>query len=144
MSNIVQPSRLFRASEAASLGLHAVAALARGGSDRMTVRELAQELRASAAHLAKVLVSLEHAGIVSGTRGPAGGYQLTRPPDQVSVLEVYEALEGRLGSTGCPFAIPVCDGTRCVLGSFFNHLTQQAADKLRRTTVSDITLTPGA
>ena len=143
MRNNPGSSRLFRASEAAALGLHAAAVLA-GVEDRLApTREIAAALKVSEAHLAKVMVQLERSGIVTGVRGPTGGYRLARPARHITLKEVYEAIEGPLQAGDCPFGVPVCDGTRCVLGGFFDRLNRQAVDKLHRTRVSDIVLTLG-
>ncbi|RKS79957.1 Rrf2 family protein [Motilibacter peucedani] len=48
----------------------------------------------SPTYLAKQLQALSRAGIVRSTQGQAGGYVLTRPADQVSVLDVVEAVDG--------------------------------------------------
>jgi Rrf2 family protein len=143
MHNSSRPSHFIRASEAATLGLHAAALLARTDRGLLTAREIAHRLEVSEAHLAKVLSLLERADIVAGTRGPSGGYRLTRPADRISVQEVYEAVEGPLGPARCPFSVPVCDGTQCVLGKFFRGLARDLAEELHRTTIADITIKPG-
>ncbi len=56
----------------------------------------------------------------------------------MTLKEVYEAIEGPLDIESCPFGLPVCDRTRCVLGDFFCRLNREAASKLQRTKVSDI------
>lgn len=44
--------------------------------------------------LVQIMQQLRAAGIVESTRGSAGGYQLTRDPDQISLLMVKEVIEG--------------------------------------------------
>jgi Rrf2 family protein len=133
-------SNLFRVSEAASLALHAMAALAAEPAKLLRTREIASGLRASEAHLAKVLSTLEHARLVEGTRGPSGGYRLARPAERIALADIYEAIEGPLAVASCMFGVPVCSGNRCILGGFFGKLNRQVADKLRRTPLSDIPL----
>lgn len=125
-------------SEAANLALHSMALLAQTGGRRFRVREIAARLKASEAHLAKVLARLERAGLVSGQRGPAGGYALARPARDVSLLEIYEAVEGPLQSRPCLFGVPVCSGNGCVLGRFFGSLNRKVAQKLARTRLSAV------
>lgn len=43
--------------------------------------------------LVQILLQLKSAGMVTSTRGAAGGYQLARPPAQVSLWEIIEAVE---------------------------------------------------
>jgi Rrf2 family protein len=46
--------------------------------------------------LEQIFQRLRKAGLVRGKRGPGGGYVLSRPPDQISLREVVEAVEGSL------------------------------------------------
>lgn len=46
------------------------------------------------AYLAKHLQALARAGIVESTQGPRGGYRLSRPPAEITLLDVVTAVEG--------------------------------------------------
>jgi Rrf2 family protein len=129
---------VFRVSEASSLGLHAAALLARSSGDRLRISDIARSLRASAAHLAKVLSRLEKAGLVRGTRGPAGGYALARPARDITLRDVYEAVEGPATVERCVFDVPVCSGGGCALGGFFRGVNRQVVSRLSRTRLSDV------
>jgi Rrf2 family protein len=48
----------------------------------------------SATYLAKQLQALSRAELVHSVQGKAGGYVLTRPPEEITVLDVVEAVEG--------------------------------------------------
>jgi Rrf2 family protein len=48
-----------------------------------------------------VLTELKHAGLVDSTRGPHGGYQLARPPDEISWADVVRAIDGPIAWTKC-------------------------------------------
>jgi Rrf2 family protein len=128
----------FRVSEAASLGLHAVAVIAAGPAPMASTREIAGRLRASAAHLAKVMAALERAGLVSGTRGPTGGYRLNRPARQISLREIYEAVEGPMQVRACLFGEPVCDSEGCALSDYFGRLNRDVIRMLERTRLTDL------
>jgi Rrf2 family protein len=45
--------------------------------------------------LVQILLQLKTAGLVTSVRGAAGGYQLTRPPDQISLAAVINAIDDR-------------------------------------------------
>lgn len=51
--------------------------------------------------LAEALKALQHAGLLSSTRGAHGGYTLARPADEITLGEVVTALEGRPTLTSC-------------------------------------------
>jgi Rrf2 family protein len=50
--------------------------------------------------LLQILRNLVTHGILRSTRGVEGGYALTRPPEEISLLEVIEAIEGPIGTNG--------------------------------------------
>jgi Rrf2 family protein len=57
-------------------------------------RDLAEMQGVPPAFLKKIFPKLEKAGIVEATDGIRGGYRLARPPEQISVLDVVDAVEG--------------------------------------------------
>ncbi|NIS74103.1 MAG: Rrf2 family transcriptional regulator [Deltaproteobacteria bacterium] len=48
-----------------------------------------------------ILLELKNAGILSSKRGVSGGYRFFTPPSQISVLDVYRAIEGEIEPTEC-------------------------------------------
>ncbi len=77
-------------------------------STRMTVADLAQESGASVAFTGKILQRLGSARLVVSRRGYEGGFELARPADSISLLDIVSALEGPLclneclpGGSGC-------------------------------------------
>ncbi len=64
-------------------------------SDRpVRIREIAERHKAPSRFLIQILLQLKGAGLVASTRGAAGGYRLTLPPDQISLGRVMESVEG--------------------------------------------------
>jgi len=132
-------SGALRMSEATTLALHTMAYLAANPGDTASAREMAEAFRASEAHLAKVLQRLGKVGLVHSTRGPRGGFTLGRNPEGITLLDVYEAIEGPLAVTGCLFDPPICAGTTCILGGLTLSVNRQVRDHLKNTRLSDLT-----
>lgn len=65
-----------------------------GSSDPARVRELAKDHKIPARFLVQILLQMKAAGFVSSTRGASGGYQLNRPPDEITLAEVMAAIDG--------------------------------------------------
>ena len=86
---------ILRLSEAASMGYHALAVLAGSPDGFMTAGEISKMISGSEAHLAKVMRRLVRAGLASSTRGPGGGFKIARKADAISLLDIYEAIEGK-------------------------------------------------
>jgi Rrf2 family transcriptional regulator, iron-sulfur cluster assembly transcription factor len=71
------------------------------GDGRRKARQIAEEMAIPASYLPALLAELVRAGVVASTAGPGGGYALTRPPAEVSLLEVVEVADGPIGSREC-------------------------------------------
>lgn len=110
------------------------------------VREIAEAADVPRQSLAKILHGLRNQGLVRSTKGPGGGYQLARPSDAVRVVEVIEAVDGRVElDRACILGLDRCtDHESCALHDVWklfreNYLATissmtllQAADALRR------------
>lgn len=65
-----------------------------GGGDALPARRLAEFYGLPEAYLAKLLKGLVRAGLLSASTGPRGGFRLARPPAEITVAQVVEAVEG--------------------------------------------------
>jgi Rrf2 family protein len=84
--------KLTRASDYA---LGALVHLARAGLGRpLASHEIADAHHIPERFLVKVLRPLVSAGVLRSVKGPGGGYRLGRPPKDVSLLEIVEAVDG--------------------------------------------------
>ena len=80
---------------------YAVAALvelAGAGEDPVPIGELARRRDIPVQFLEQLFATLRRAGVVKSQRGVKGGYLFDRKPDEVTVLEVVEILDGPLGA----------------------------------------------
>jgi len=77
-------------------GLLAMADLVQNykGHQPVQVKEIARRQKIPEEYLGQIMVLLKRANLVHGTRGPGGGYLLTRPPERISLSEVLKILEG--------------------------------------------------
>jgi Rrf2 family protein len=66
------------------------------GPDPLSIQAVADREGLSPEYAAKLMRALRQAGLVQSTRGAAGGYRLSRPPEQITVWEVILALGGSL------------------------------------------------
>ncbi|MEX0825750.1 MAG: Rrf2 family transcriptional regulator [Acidimicrobiia bacterium] len=64
-------------------------------------RDIAAEMDIPAKYLPQVLATLVRAGLVNSVPGPDGGYRLTKAPEEVTLLDVIEGVEGPLRSAEC-------------------------------------------
>lgn len=127
-----------RISEAASLALHAMGLLAIEPERSLSAKAIASSFQVSEAHLAKVLQRLVRVGLLRSSRGPRGGFSLTRQPSDVTLLEVFEAIEGPMNPSDCLFSAPLCEGSDCMLGSVLVEVNQLLVQRFSGTTLADV------
>ena len=73
----------------------------RYGSGPVMVREIAEHQEISERYLEHILNSLRASGIVRSTRGAHGGYELAKPPSDITLGDVVRSLEGPLDIMSC-------------------------------------------
>jgi len=76
-------------------GIHCLLWLAGADQAPMSSRDLAEFQGLSQPFVAKIFAKLEKAEIVKASEGVRGGYRLARAPDEISFLEIVDAIEGR-------------------------------------------------
>ncbi len=78
----------------------ALAELARAGSVPLPIGQIAERREIPVQFLEQLFSTLRRAGILVSHRGAKGGYTLARDADQINVLEVVQALDGKVGEEG--------------------------------------------
>ena len=98
-------------SKLADYGVIVATHLAAYPARQATAAAIARATRLPPATVAKLLKALAHAGLVTATRGAAGGYRLARPASLISVAEVVAAIDGDIGMTQCSVHVADCART---------------------------------
>ena len=75
----------------------ALSELSRFGDRPMPVKEIAERRAIPDQFLEQLFSTLRRAGLLTSHRGSKGGYTLARPPEEITVLEVVQALDGKVG-----------------------------------------------
>ena len=125
-------------------GLRCLLHLARsGGSGSLTIPEIGKAEGLSAPNVAKLMRLLRLGGFVKSVRGQAGGYRLSRPPEEISVASVLELLGDQFFSasfcerhsgteTVCTHAVD------CSLRVLWETVQKMLAEVLGKTTLRDL------
>ena len=126
-----------RAGEYGVLGLMSLAR--RGAGEVVMIDEVSREEQIPKSFLAKIFQNLTRAGIVRSNRGAGGGFALIKQPADITVLEVIEAIEGRIAFQRCLQEVPDCDHIGgCALCGLFEQAQDQVKDVFSRTTIADL------
>jgi len=104
------------------------------------MKEIAESQKIPLSYLAKVMRQLVKAGIVFSEYGPNGGYSLKKTPSEITLRQVYEAVEGTLRMVEC-FDV---SGISCVFTSccgqadVWQEIEKKLLDILGSITIQDI------
>ena len=128
---------ILKLSEAASMGYHALAVLAGNPDKRLTAGEISRMISGSEAHLAKVMRRLVRARLISSTRGPGGGFKIGKPADKISLLDIYDAIEGKFEMADCMMDDPCCRESNCIMGSLIRSVNLEVFEFFRSRMLSD-------
>ncbi len=129
-------AKILQLSEAASLALHSMVLIAQS-NDHVNVNKLAERIGASRNHLAKVLQQLVKYNYLKSVRGPSGGFILNKPASEITILNIYEAIEGEIYSPECPLDKPVCPFDKCLMGNLVKDMTNQFKNHFQNHTLED-------
>ena len=78
----------------------AMAELARSGERPVPIAQIAERRDMPVQFLEQLFSTLRRDGLLLSQRGVGGGYRLARPPEDITVLEVVQALDGKVGEEG--------------------------------------------
>jgi Rrf2 family protein len=134
-------------SDGVEWGVHSCVLLAVLPSDAaLPAARLAEYHGVPSAYLAKHLQALARAGVLETVKGPRGGYRLSRPPAEITVLEVVEAIDGDEPAFRCteirrrgPSAVAAREyRTPCGIHRTFTRADDAWRAELAATTIADL------
>ncbi|MBI4849347.1 MAG: Rrf2 family transcriptional regulator [Nitrospirae bacterium] len=107
--------------------------LARNNDRISSVDEISGEMSVPKTFLAKILQRLMKTGIVNSTRGVKGGFQLARGPQEISLLNVVEAIDGAVAMNVCAVDKKMCGfSASCSVHPVWVELREDIRNRLKR------------
>jgi Rrf2 family protein len=130
----------------ADYAVRAVLYLARLGQEqRAATSQIAEDQQIPPSFLAKIVSQLSVAGLLQTSRGARGGVSLARHPDQISLLEVVEAIDGPILLNECVGANGICSfGDDCPMRPVWCDAQAQLVERLKSTYFSQFVQMPVA
>lgn len=129
-------SKIFALSEAGSIAIHSMVLIAKSDNS-LNVIKIAERTGSSKHHVAKVLQRLAKDDFLDSSRGPHGGFRLKKPPEEISLLDIYESIEGKIVVSECPMDNPICPFDKCLMGNTITKMTQEFRDFLSKQKLAD-------
>lgn len=102
------------------------------------IKEISESQNLSIQYLEQILFKLKKGEIIEGKRGPNGGYKLTKKPDEINVLQVFQCLETNVQVVFCDKNSESCVGEECRTIYLWNKLNTAMTDILEKTTLAEM------
>jgi len=111
----------------------------------LSIRELGELAQVPTPFLGKIITTLSRARLITGRRGPNGGVMLGRPPAEIRVSDIVEAIAGPLDQQGCILGLPRCNEQYpCPLHASWKRLEIQLDQELHSLTLADLVCASGS
>ncbi|MBD3381289.1 MAG: Rrf2 family transcriptional regulator [candidate division Zixibacteria bacterium] len=129
-----------RFTKAEDYGLYGVLYLAEQEDNRIVpLSEISQSQNVPEKFLAKIFQSLSRAGIIKSHRGVKGGFTLARSPEEISVRELVETIQGPYFLSKCVHDHRECDKSDHCPVRYLLHLTLKCIhDQFDKYTLADM------
>ncbi|MCA9115914.1 MAG: Rrf2 family transcriptional regulator [Planctomycetaceae bacterium] len=125
-------------SQTVEYALRAMVCLAAADPHPQTRSELVEQTRVPSAYLAKVMRELGRRHLVEAQRGRHGGFRLSRPAGEISLLHVVDAVEPLQRIRTCPLEIDWHGTSLCPLHRRLDDILLTAEQALASCTLADI------
>lgn len=130
-------SKIVTLSEAASIAIHAMVLIAQSEDVNLNVNKIAELTGASKNHIAKVMQRLVKEKMVKSTRGPSGGFVMDKSPAEITLLDIYQCIEGDISMADCPLSKNICPFNKCLMNGIVHKLTNELIEFLQSQKLSD-------
>ena len=94
-------------------------------SGPVTLNQISQRQNISLSYLEQLFTRLRRRNLVTSTRGPGGGYSLSRAAERIAVAEIIAAVDEGVETTRCKGAGNCQEGQRCLTHELWDGLSRQ-------------------
>ncbi len=119
----------------ADYAIRAIMHLAQLGADeKASTSQIAEEKDIPLSFLAKIIAQLSVAGLLQTMRGARGGVTLARPPQEINLLEVVEAIDGPIMLNECVSDSYECSQHGCPMRPIWQETQADLVNRLKSST----------
>jgi Rrf2 family transcriptional regulator, iron-sulfur cluster assembly transcription factor len=108
------------------------------GTGPVPLADVAERQNLSLSYLEQLFARLRQHGLVRSSRGPGGGYRLSRPATEISVAEVILAVDEQVDVTRCGGLVNCNQDSRCLTHDLWVELSGQVRDFFTSRTLADV------
>lgn len=104
----------------------------------ITLADISQRQSISLSYLEQLFTCLRRRGLVESTRGPGGGYKLSRSAHQIAVADVISAVDEKVDATRCGGEANCHGNQQCLTHELWIDLSKQIHDFLSAITLGQL------
>ena len=109
------------------------------GQGPVSLVQIAQAQELSEKYLEALLSRLRSAGLLAAQRGPQGGYTLAKPPERITLRDIFDVLEGSEPYVPCTANPSTCHrSTTCITQGVWARMYRASMQVLESTTLDDL------
>jgi len=128
-------SRIINLSESLLIAIHSLVIILKQSPKPVSTKSIGDATGASENTISKVMQRLVKENFIQSTRGPAGGFVLARTPDQITFMDIFEAIEGKMEAEGCPFNSKNCTFGKCLFENYLNKISNEVKEFFKNKTL---------
>ncbi len=103
------------------------------------LREISDRQAISSRYLERIMASLVSSGLASSSRGKSGGFRLAKSPEEITLNEVIQVVEGSIAPVACVDDPESCNRIDiCVTRDIWKKMNDAMNDILNSTTLADM------
>ncbi|HCN90246.1 MAG TPA: SUF system Fe-S cluster assembly regulator [Oxalobacteraceae bacterium] len=130
---------MLRLSKMADYGTVVMTAMIREPERSRSAAEIAAAIHVPVPTVSKILKILTRGGLLVSLRGAKGGYLLVRPPAQISLVDIIDAMDGPIGMTECSVTPGLCtQESGCAVRANWQRINEAVIGVLKKITLDQM------
>ena len=103
------------------------------------IRDIAKRQEISVKYLEQLIIPLKKANFIKSIRGPKGGHLLEKPPENITIGDIVNVLEGGINFASCVESSDKCNrSNHCLTKGIWQEISQAMQDKLNSITLLNV------
>jgi Rrf2 family transcriptional regulator, nitric oxide-sensitive transcriptional repressor len=127
-------SKVLNISSASYIALHSIADIA-SCKTKINIKTISSFINIAEMHVAKIIPSIVNFGYLKSTRGPKGGLMFSKHTSSVTLLEIFELIEGSIQIDNCPTECKKCPFKTCIFGGLPQKMSLEFQNYMQNKTI---------
>ena len=120
--------------------LRAITEMAKSHSKKpLSIKSICEKQQLPIKYIEQIFRKLKHDGLIDSIHGAKGGYIISKEPDQISLLDIMQAVDEQYSTTYCDhLANEYCIGSPCGFSKLWDEINTHLKDYFRSITLQSI------